>query len=156
MRKLSNLKELEQVRASLSGDEAAITVTICAGPGCQACGCLPVVEALPEELGRQGQSERVHIRLTGCHGFCKQGPLMIIEPGRTLYCHLKPEDIPEIVADTLINGSVIERLLYIDPVSGQKVGTDLEVPFYRFQQRAVLAMNPSLDPRSITEYLAAR
>jgi NADH-quinone oxidoreductase subunit F len=155
MRKLLRPEDLAELRASLSGEQAGTTVTICGGTGCQACGCRPVIDALTDRLREEGLSESVHVLVTGCHGFCEQGPLMMIDPNHILYCRLKPEDVDEVVSETIRGGKVVERLLYVDPVSGEAVRSESEVPFYRLQDRVVLGMNAKIDPRSIEDYIAA-
>jgi NADH:ubiquinone oxidoreductase subunit F (NADH-binding)/(2Fe-2S) ferredoxin/Pyruvate/2-oxoacid:ferredoxin oxidoreductase delta subunit len=114
-----------------------------------------VIDALTKRLHEEGLSESVSVLVTGCHGFCEQGPLMIVDPDRILYCHLKPDDVSEIVSETIRGGRTVERLLYTDPVSGDKVRTESDVPFYRLQDRVVLGMNTKLDPRSLEDYIAA-
>jgi NADH:ubiquinone oxidoreductase subunit F (NADH-binding)/(2Fe-2S) ferredoxin/NAD-dependent dihydropyrimidine dehydrogenase PreA subunit len=142
----------EQVRRQRQ--QYTTTITVCSGSGCQASGCLPVWTALQKELERQGLSEEVHIRHAACHGFCEQGPLMVIEPGNIFYCRLKPEDVVEVVWETLINERVVERLLYTDPVSGEKVVHEAEIPFYRVQNRVLFGRSKLIDPRSLEDYLA--
>ncbi len=142
----------EQVRRQRQ--QVTTTITVCSGSGCQASGCLPVWETLQKELERQGLASEVHIRHAACHGFCEQGPLMVIEPGNIFYCQLKPEDMVEVVWETLINERVIERLLYTDPVSGEKIVHEAQIPFYRAQDRVLLGRSKLIDPRSIEDYIA--
>jgi len=78
---------------------------------------------------------------------------MVIEPGNIFYCHVSPEDVAEIVLTTLRDGEVIERLQYTDPVSGAKVRTEAEIPFYRAQDRLLLGRNKSISPSSIEDYV---
>jgi NADH-quinone oxidoreductase subunit F len=111
------------------------------------------VDAVKTEIKKQKLGKKVTVRVTGCHGFCEQGPLMVLEPGNIFYCHLNPEDAPEIVSRTLLKGDVIERLLYSDPVTLQKIKTEAEIPFYRAQDRQLLAQNSKIDPCSIEDYL---
>jgi NADH-quinone oxidoreductase subunit F len=106
-----------------------------------------------KELKKQKLGRKVSVRVTGCHGFCEQGPIMVLEPGNIFYCHLKPEDAPEIVTKTLLKGEVIDRLLYTDPATSQKVQTEGDIWFYRAQDRQVLAQNRQVDPCSIEDYL---
>jgi len=130
------------------------TVTLCAGTACQACGCLPVAEAMKHELARRGLADQVRLTTTGCHGFCEQGPLAIIEPGNLFYCHIKPDDVDEIISRTLQGGQVIERLLYTDPVSGRVVEKEKEIPFYAVQNRVLLGDNPKICPQVLEDYIA--
>jgi len=156
MPNLNTIDDLASLRQQLAARRAGIrtTITVCGGTGCQASGCRAVVDAVREELLRQGLAEQVHLRVTGCHGFCEQGPLMVIEPGNAFYCHLRPDDAAEIVASTIVGGQVIERLLYTDPVSGEKVPREDDILFYRAQDRVLLSQNQEIDPTSIEDYLA--
>jgi NADH-quinone oxidoreductase subunit F len=112
-----------------------------------------VIDAVKKELKKQKVGRKAAVRVTGCHGFCEQGPIMVLEPGNIFYCHLKPEDASDIVNKTLLKGEVIERLLYTDPVTSQKIQTEAEIPFYRAQDRQLLAQNRQVDPCSIEDYL---
>jgi NADH:ubiquinone oxidoreductase subunit F (NADH-binding)/(2Fe-2S) ferredoxin/NAD-dependent dihydropyrimidine dehydrogenase PreA subunit len=142
----------EQVRRRRQ--QVTTTITVCSGSGCQASGCLPVWTALQKELERQGLASEVHIRHAACHGFCEQGPLMVIEPNDIFYCQLRPEDMVEVVWETLINENVIERLLYTDPVSGKRILHEADIPFYRTQDRVLFGRSRLVDPRSIEDYIA--
>jgi NADH-quinone oxidoreductase subunit F len=133
-------------------DEASVFV--CAGTGCQASGSLEVVEALNQELRVNGLKEKVMLRGTGCHGFCERGPLVIVGPDNIFYQKVAPEDVEEIVSETVINGRVVERLLYEDAATGQKVVRKEEVPFYAKQMRQILGPNGELDPFEIDDYIA--
>jgi NADH:ubiquinone oxidoreductase subunit F (NADH-binding)/(2Fe-2S) ferredoxin/NAD-dependent dihydropyrimidine dehydrogenase PreA subunit len=127
---------------------------MCGGTGCRASGAQDVIDALRKGLKKKKLEKTVQIRVTGCHGFCEQGPLMIIEPGNIFYCGLNPEDADEIIAKTMLKGEVIERLLYVDPVTSKKVRTGSEIPFYRAQDRQLLAQNMQVDPCAIEDYIA--
>lgn len=129
-------------------------VTFCAGTGCCASGCLSVLAALSDELKQKGLTKKIKIRTTGCHGFCEQGPLMIIEPENIFYCHIKPEDVPEIVLATLEHDRIIERLIYKDPISGKSFTHEPDIPFYKAQDRVVLGQNKSVDPCDVNDYVA--
>jgi len=130
------------------------TISICGGTGCRASGAQDVIDALRKGLEKRELEKSIRIRVTGCHGFCEQGPLMIIEPGNLFYCGLKPEDTAEIIDKTILRGEVLERLLYIDPVTSKKAQTGSEIPFYRAQDRQLLAQNMQVDPCSIEDYIA--
>ncbi len=156
MPRLDTKDDLSALRTSLAAARSHVraSITVCGGTGCQASGCRAVIAALQQELRAQGYEESVHLRVTGCHGFCEQGPIMVVEPGNIFYCHLAPADMPEIVADTIGRGEIVERLLYTDPVSGNTVRAESEIPFYRAQDRTLLAFNPRIDPRSLADFVA--
>jgi len=155
--KLNSLEELKVYRRRLSAVDKRLraTVTMCGGTGCQASGCLAVYNAVKAELAARNIENLVQLRLTGCHGFCEQGPLMIVQPNNVFYCHVAPEDAPEIVSQTLMRGEVIERLLYVEPSSGEKIVSPAEIPFYAAQDQVLLGQNKEIDPESIDDYIAA-
>ena len=156
MGKLSTPEELARwaERESLERSVFDFTVTMCAGTGCQASASPAVIEAMRDELSRQGLDSKVRIRTTGCHGFCEQGPLMVIEPGNIFYRTVRPEDVPEIVSSTLRNNEVVERLCYVDTVSGERIVRESEIPFYKAQDRTILRQNRLVDPCRIEDYVA--
>ncbi len=109
---------------------------------------------MADAIESAGLGEEVRLRLTGCHGFCEQGPLAVIDPGGLFYCHIREEHIPEIIERTLRAGDVVEELLYVDPVSGRRIHTQDHIPFYEAQNRYVLADNPRISPTDIEDYIA--
>ena len=156
MTKINTISDLEALLNRLLDDRKKFraTLTVCGGTGCQASHSRAVIDAVKDELVKQGLEKSVHLRATGCHGFCEQGPLVVIEPGNIFYCHVLPDDVQEIFAKTVRNGEVIERLLYTDPVSGELIHTESEIPFYLAQDRQLLARNRQVDPCSIEDYIA--
>jgi NADH:ubiquinone oxidoreductase subunit F (NADH-binding)/(2Fe-2S) ferredoxin len=157
MPRLNSARELEHLRERFrqQRQDISTTVMVCGGTGCQASNSRAVVDAVRAELSRQGLEQKVRLCVTGCHGFCEQGPVMVIEPGNTFYCRVSPEDAFEIVYHTVMNGELIERLLYTDPVSGEKCRTEAEIPFYKAQDRQILSQNMMVDPCSIEDYIVA-
>ena len=156
MPKLNTIQDLEVLREEIQNYRRSFqaTLILCGGTGCQASHSRDLIEAVKDELTKQGLRKRVQVRATGCHGFCEQGPIVVVEPGNIFYCHVSPEDAHEIVSRTVSNGEVIERLLYTDPVSGKTIRTESEIPFYRAQDRQLLAQNREVDPCSIEDYIA--
>ncbi len=155
MPKLNSISDFNTMRRRLRSRRTGIStlITICGGTGCQASRSQDVIDAVKKELKKQKLGRKVSVRVTGCHGFCEQGPIMVLEPGNIFYCHLKPEDASDIVTKTLLKGEVIDRLLYTDPVTSQKVKTEAEIWFYRQQDRQLLAQNRQVDPCSIEDYI---
>jgi NADH-quinone oxidoreductase subunit F len=128
---------------------------VCGGPGCQASGCQRVGDAIKKELATQGLSQKVRLLITGCQGFCEQGPVLIIEPGNIFYCQLSPDDAYEIVAKTVAKGELLERLLYKDTATGKRIRTAAKVPFYKLQDQHLMYQNRLVDSCSIEDYIAA-
>ena len=156
MSRLNSFRELEHLRQQLRKQQQSIatTVMVCGGTGCNASQSREVIRAVRDELSRQGLDDQVRVCVTGCHGFCEQGPVMLIEPGNIFYCHVSAEDAFEIVYQTVMKGEVVERLLYQDPVSGKTCRTQAEIPFYRAQDRRILSQNRMVDACSIEDYIA--
>jgi NADH-quinone oxidoreductase subunit F len=98
---------------------------------------------------------RVVDKCAGCHGFCEQGPIVVVQPHNFFYTNVKKEDAAEIVTQTVLKGQPIERLLYRDPVTRKRATRAEEIPFYRKQQRIVLSHNGVLDATNICDYIAA-
>ncbi len=153
MPRLNSYRELEHLHDNLCEKQRHITKTImiCGGTGCRASRSQDVIDALSKEITRLDHNIRLCV--TGCHGFCEQGPVMIIEPGGLFYCHVAAEDAFEIVSRTIMNDEVIERLLYVDETTGRKYRSVDEIPFYRSQDRHILSQNLLVDPRSIEDYV---
>jgi (2Fe-2S) ferredoxin len=108
-------------------------ILICAGTGCTSSGGLGLLARITEELETRGLSDSVSVKITGCHGFCEQGPLMIIEPRKTFYTQVQEKDVAEIVEKDLLGGELAQHLLYQDPITGERASTYEEVPFYARQ-----------------------
>ncbi len=157
MSRLNSVSELEHLRQRLGEQRQGVTNTImmCGGTGCHASGSGSVIDAVRAELSKQRLESRVRLCVTGCHGFCEQGPVLMVEPGDVFYCGVTPDDAYEIVSQTVMKGEVIERLLYADPDSGERFRTRSEIPFYRAQDRHIMGKNLDVDPCSIDDYIAA-
>ena len=156
MKRLKSATELERFRREIlaARDPHKPCVTICSGTGCHAYGCERVSQAFVRELERRGLNEKVDLRRTGCHGYCERGTIVVIFPEEVCYLRVQPEDIPEIVTTTLIEKKLVDRLLYQDE-EGEKIIHEGEIPFYKYQERAIFGSNRFLDPRSIDDYLAS-
>ncbi|MFA5773669.1 MAG: FAD-dependent oxidoreductase [Candidatus Paceibacterota bacterium] len=156
MRKINNSTELEKLRKSILDkvDVNKPCVSICKSSGCGAFGADDIVERFRKELQKNKLDNKIDIKITGCHGFCERGPIIVIRPKGIFYQRCKPEHIPVIVSKTLINGELIDELLYADPNTGQKIPYEKDVPFYKKQTRLVLADCGKIDPTSIGDYIA--
>ncbi len=131
-------------------------ILICTGTGCVSSGSQRLIELVREELVKRNLDEVVRVRSTGCHGFCEQGPILIIEPDKTFYTKVKPSDITEIIEADIVNGQKVERLLYCDPVSGQSAVTYENVNFYAKQNRIILNNCGQINPERISHYMAKK
>jgi NADH:ubiquinone oxidoreductase subunit F (NADH-binding)/(2Fe-2S) ferredoxin/Pyruvate/2-oxoacid:ferredoxin oxidoreductase delta subunit len=132
-------------------------IIVCHGTGCIANGSMEVAEALRKALAKSKIEAAVvpEIKTTGCHGFCSRGPLVIIQPEGLFYQKVTPKDCAEIVEYTLIEGKPIERLLYDDPATGEKILNHQDIPFYRHQKRLVMRNIGKIDPTDIKDTIVA-
>src|SRR3990170_4993594 len=156
MSRINSLAELEEFRKGILSkrDPNKPCITLCSGSACHASGSEEVAAIIEEEIKKQGLSSSVDFRKTGCHGFCERGPIIVIHPDEICYLQIEPKDVPEIISQTIKEKKVLDRLLYTDPVTKEKIVHESEIPFYKFQERLVFGSNGSIDPKSIEDYLA--
>ena len=154
--KLTSPKALRDFRDKLASarDSKKLTLTVCAGTGCAACGCQSLVASLRKEISAAKLESKVEIKLTGCHGLCEHGPLMLVNPEGILYLKVTPADAKQIIEETVKNGKAVESLLFKDPTSNKPIKLAKDVPFYQKQMQVVLARNGVIDPTSINDYIA--
>jgi NADH-quinone oxidoreductase subunit F len=155
MTRLENAEQLNKLRETLVGvvKPDMPYVSICAGTGCHACGCQPVVKEFKRLLAERGLENKCLLKTTGCHGFCERGPVVVIHPQGIFYQQMKPADVAEVVEKTIQKGEIVHRLLYRHPQTGEEIVCEEDVPFYKYQKRIVLANNGKLDPRDIEDYI---
>ena len=143
-------------------ERQGMQILVCAGTGCVASGSMKVydylktaIEAkglkvsveLKDEAGKKG----LHLKKSGCHGFCEIGPLVAIEPAGILYTHVKVEDCAEIIEKSILSNEVVDRLLY----EGKREYMHRDdIPFYKGQHRMVMKDSGRSDAEDIYEYLA--
>ena len=128
------------------------TIFICEGTGCVSGKSHEIRLALEQKIAEQGLSN-VKIDFTGCHGFCEQGPIAIIEPDDIFYTRLTVEDVDEIVQSHFIEGKPVERLFFKDPISGKAIPLYKDINFYRKQQRIILRNCGHINPEKIEDYI---
>ena len=153
-----------QAKEDLEASRSAVSVLICAGTGCIAGGAMKIYENLKAECESRGlpvyiglkhhtdEEKSLHVKMSGCHGFCEMGPLVHIEPLGIMYIHVKPEDCHEILERTVLGGEIIDRLVYT--LDGVKYPKQEDIPFYKKQHRVVLANCGKSDAEDMEEYIA--
>ena len=152
-----------QAKRDLQRSTDSVNVIVCAGTGCIAGGAMKVYEYLKSACERRGipvavslrqeaGAKGIHLKKSGCHGFCEIGPLVNIEPLDVLYAHVHTEDCDEIIDKTILGGEVIERLLYEQ--NGVRYQHRDDIPFYKNQQRLILKNSGKTDAEDLEEYLA--
>jgi len=157
MAKLVDRAALEEFREKLQSKRRKgkkKLISLCAGSGCGAYGTAKVHQALVDELKKQKLEKKVEVKLTGCHGFCEKGPIMVIHPEGIFYPQVKEKHVAEIVEETLKKGELVKSLIFKDPVSKKKITFEEDIPFYKLQQRVIFGGNGLIDPTSIEDYIA--
>ncbi len=156
MSRIDSPEALEKFRQEILSKNDADTpcISICAGAGCIASGADEVISAFKAEIKEQGLESGVNIKETGCPGFCQQGPVVVIYPEEVCYLQVKPEDVSEVVSQTIKEKKIVDRLVFVDPVTEEKTPLESDIPFYKNQARNLLGSNIKIDPKSIEDYLA--
>ncbi|MFC1671936.1 NADH-ubiquinone oxidoreductase-F iron-sulfur binding region domain-containing protein [Planctomycetota bacterium] len=154
MARLRSKQDLDRRRQELSARyEGKTCVAVCAGTGCEAYGAGELADAFQREIESRNLEDIVLLR-TGCHGYCEKGPVVLIQPGDVCYLGVKIEDVAEVISETIQKGVVIERLTYVDEVTRASIPFESDIPFYKYQERIVLADNSKIDPKKLDDYIA--
>ena len=128
-------------------------VTVCAGTACLFAGSMAVFDAFVEEVRNAGLGDRVEVSIIGCHGLCSMSPVVVLSDD-TLYGHLRPQDVGKVVEEHLVGGTPVERFLYKDAQTGERIRDWHEIGFYKQQTRIALRDVGVINPESIDEYIA--
>ncbi len=161
MNPITTIDELEKItqqcekdmETKLSGADEKRHIVLCGGTGCLSNNSKEIAAKFKEMLARKGLNEKATINLAGCFGFCSQGPFVKIYPEDTLYRLVTVDDVEEIVDRDIGKGEVVERLLYVDPVSGRKVSKQDDITFYKKQRRIALHGCGVINPEKLEEAL---
>lgn len=141
------------IREVILPDDSRSQIIVCGGTGCSSSGSANLVDLLNQEISKHGLGDVVQVKRTSCHGFCENGPILHIKPAGVFYTKVKPEDIKELVTSHLVNGQIVERLLYQDN-SGTVYPYFRDIPFYAGQTRLILRNCGQINPESIADYVA--
>ncbi len=139
--------------AKISGENGMRAVVLCGGTGCLSSDSAAIREKFQKMVEEKGLSDRVTVNQVGCFGFCSQGPFVKIYPEDTLYRLVTLDDVEEIVESDLVEGKVVDRLLYVDPSTNMKVIKQDEINFYKKQRRVALHGCGVINPENIDEAL---
>lgn len=163
MKRIENFEELEKIQkknkdkfySKINGANSTRSVVICGGTGCISSNSHQILNRFEELIKEKGLSDKISVNQVGCFGFCSQGPFVKIYPEDTLYHAVKVEDVDEIVEKDLIKGEIVERLLYVDPVTKERVKKQDDITFYKKQHRIALEECGVINPEDINEALGA-
>lgn len=129
------------------------TILFCHGTGCVSGKAMEIREAMEKALDKEGVTG-VKVDFTGCHGFCQQGPIAVVEPEGVFYTHVTSADVSDIVKSHIIEGKPVERLFYKDPNTGEPIPLYKNIPFYKYQKRIILRNCGRINPERIEDYIA--
>jgi NADH-quinone oxidoreductase subunit F len=127
---------------------------VCAGTGCVSCGSFKIKDALEKEILKKGLENEVLVVTTGCNGFCERGPILLVHPDGIFYQKLTPKDVPVVVAEHLLKGRPVKRLMYVPPAGTEPVPKMKDIEFFKHQRLIVLRNRGRIDPEKIDEYIA--
>ncbi|UCG62791.1 MAG: 4Fe-4S binding protein [Candidatus Zixiibacteriota bacterium] len=156
--RLENIRQLKDLQKKYQAAEKRFQkkVLVCCGPGCLASGAQKISDQFKKVLKEkriQGFSVEA-LKETGCHGFCEQGPLVIIEPEGTFYTKVKTKDVEEIIEKSVRHDETVTRLLYSPNGNGKKIKRYADIDFYRHQTRIALARLGKINQCDIKDYVA--
>lgn len=137
----------------LAGADGKRHIVLCGGTGCLSSNSMEIKEKFEEVLEARGLADKASVNIVGCFGFCSQGPFVKIYPEDTLYRMVSIDDVDEIVEKDIEGGEIVERLLYVDPNSGEKVTKQEDINFYKKQRRVALHGCGVINPEDINEAL---
>ena len=139
--------------AKFSGTNGKRSIVICGGTGCLSSNSEEILETFQKLISEKGLEDKVTVNKVGCFGFCSQGPFVKIFPEDTLYRTVHVDDVKEIIEKDIINNEIVERLLYVDPVTNEKIQKQDEINFYKKQVRLALHGCGVINPENIEEAL---
>ena len=141
----------DALNAKIDGSCGKRAILLCGGTGCLSSNSMNIKEKFEELVAANGLQDKVTVNIVGCFGFCSQGPFVKIYPEDTLYRLVKVEDVEEIFNTDILGGQVVERLLYVEPLTGEKVTKQEDINFYKKQKRVALHGCGVINPEDINE-----
>lgn len=126
---------------------------VCRGTGCESQKANVIFATLKDEVFKAGLADKFEVKFTGCHGLCQMGPTIVVDPPGTFYCNVVADDVKEIVEVDLVGGGKVDRLLFIDPKSKEKVLSYHDMEFFSPQRRIVLRNCGFINPEDIDDYI---
>jgi NADH:ubiquinone oxidoreductase subunit F (NADH-binding)/(2Fe-2S) ferredoxin/NAD-dependent dihydropyrimidine dehydrogenase PreA subunit len=130
---------------------------LCDGTACINSGSRKLAAALQEQLAQHGLTDKATIGLSGCLGMCDKGPILVVNPGYTIYGRVTEDDIPEIVEEHLVHGRPLARLaIQEDHLYNRFFRVFGDAKFFGKQMRITLRNCGIIDPENIDDYLSLR
>ncbi|MDR1697955.1 MAG: 4Fe-4S binding protein [Erysipelotrichaceae bacterium] len=162
MAKIKNRQELDEkidkctkcLAHKFTNEEGKRALLVCGGTGCLSSDSNEILSELEKLVTSDPRlKDKVTVNHVGCFGFCSQGPFVQIMPEQTFYRMVKVSDAKAIVEEDLLGGKVVERLLFVDPTTKEKVTKQSDINFYKKQKRVALHGCGLINPEDINEAL---
>ncbi len=134
----ANAENAAKLTAKYDGTGGKKAIMLCGGTACVASNVRGIEAKFRELVAEKHLEDKVSVNMVGCFGLCSQGPFVKVFPENTLYRLVKAEDVEEILDRDIIGGQIVERLLYEDPETKQKISKQEEIGFYKKQKRIAL------------------
>ena len=141
----------EALENKINGSDGKRAILLCGGTGCLSSDSMAIKAKFEKLIEANGMQDKVTVNIVGCFGFCSQGPFVKIFPEDTLYRLVKVDDVEEIFETDIKNGEIVERLLYIEPLTNEKVVKQDDINFYKKQKRIALHGCGVINPEDINE-----
>ena len=154
MRRLTSIEEFRDLHQQLTADQpiGIPTLIIPAGTCGQASGANDLIRIAKRELLSKELTDKINIRITGCHGFCEMEPSILVEPRGTFYPKVNPKDVSMII-DAVLNDSVVDELLWKELGTGVTIERQQDIPFFKQQVRTIISRSEKVDPIRIYNYI---
>jgi len=143
-----NIIDIRLGKAPVDGEKHLM---IGGGTACHASKSELVRDAIREEIEKKGLSQRCKVIETGNDAFSTLAPVMVVYPEGVYYVHLSPDDVEDIVSEHLIDGKLVERLLYKDPANDKPIPRMMDIPYFSNQRLITLRNLTLIDPESIDD-----
>lgn len=151
---IDELKPNLSLRNNTIQENSKKELLVCGDTGCRAANSMPIIDSLKSEIKNAGLEDIVSVSLTGCFGFCAQGPIIKVYPDNVFYVKVSADDAKEIVQEHLVKGNVVDRLLYLEASENKKVHASEDISFYKQQMRIALHNCGYINPEKVEDYIA--
>ncbi|MCE9676124.1 NADH-quinone oxidoreductase subunit NuoF [Paraclostridium bifermentans] len=151
---IDELKPNLSLRNNTIDENSKKELLVCGDTGCRAANSMPIIDSLKAEIKNAGLEDIVSVSLTGCFGFCAQGPIVKVHPDNVFYVKVSADDAKEIVQEHLVKGNVVDRLLYLEASENKKVNASEDISFYKQQMRIALHNCGYINPEKVEDYIA--
>ena len=160
MARITNEKELQErfehcsscLNKKFHCEPGTKAIVVCGGTGCLSADSKEIIHRFNELIKEKGVEDKVTCNIVGCFGFCSQGPFVKVFPEETLYTKVKVKDVEEIFEKDILNNQIVERLLFVDPQTKERVQKQNDINFYKLQRRDIaLHGNGEINPEDVDE-----